>query len=371
MRMRTIVNVTIAAALTGATHGFPVTVAAPQEPSGAVYTMTNAASGNSVLVFEGAARGRLKPAGEFSTGGLGTGGGLGSQGAIALTSNQRFLLVVNAGSNDITSFLVNADGLEVADRVSSGGRQPISVAVDRNLVYVLNAGGSVGESDNITGFRLGSDGRLSPIPQSTRPLSAPSTGPAQVAFSPDGAHLVVTEKSASALAVYSVTKDGLATGPQAFPSSGTTPFRFSFGKHDLLVVSEAAASTVSSYSLASGSPEVVTASIPTMQTAACWLTVTDDGRFAYTANAGSGSITGYSITFEGSLTPLDSDGRTAVTGTGSHPTDLALSGNGRFLFQLSAGANRIDGFRVGTDGSLTTVSSVSGIPSTAAGLVSR
>jgi 6-phosphogluconolactonase (cycloisomerase 2 family) len=90
-----------------------------------------------------------------------------------------------------------------------------------------------------------------------------------------------------------------------------------------------------------------------MQSAACWLIVTDDGRFAYTANAGSGSITGYGIAFDGSLSRLDANGVTAVTGAGSHPTDLVTSGNGRFLFQLSAGANRIDAFRVGTDGSLT------------------
>src|SRR6266853_3558679 len=69
---------------------------------GAVYAMTNAAAGNSILIFTRAANGALANAGSIATGGLGTGSGLGSQGALALTSDQRWLLAVNAGSNDIT-----------------------------------------------------------------------------------------------------------------------------------------------------------------------------------------------------------------------------------------------------------------------------
>lgn len=47
---------------------------------GAVYSQTNAVAGNSVLAFDRGADGSLTPTGSYTTGGLGTGAGLGSQG---------------------------------------------------------------------------------------------------------------------------------------------------------------------------------------------------------------------------------------------------------------------------------------------------
>ena len=83
------------AALTGS--------AAAGSPRGdAVYTQSNAASGNAILAYDRAKDGTLTPAGSFATGGTGTGGGLGNQGAVALANNGRFVFVVNAGSNDVS-----------------------------------------------------------------------------------------------------------------------------------------------------------------------------------------------------------------------------------------------------------------------------
>ena len=74
-----------------------------QDDPGAVYAMTNAAGGNSILIFSRAATGALASAGSAATGGAGKGSGLGSQGALVLTNDQRWLLAVNAGSNDLTA----------------------------------------------------------------------------------------------------------------------------------------------------------------------------------------------------------------------------------------------------------------------------
>src|SRR6266404_2861975 len=52
---------------------------------GAVYTLSNASSGNSVLIFNRGANGELTSGATLATGGLGTGGGLGSQGALVLS----------------------------------------------------------------------------------------------------------------------------------------------------------------------------------------------------------------------------------------------------------------------------------------------
>src|SRR5437667_8643792 len=123
---------------------------AQQEPAGAVYTLTNASSGNAVLVFARDAEGGLSPAGWFATGGLGTGVGLGNQGALALSPDNRWLFAVNPGSDDVSVFAVTDSGLQLTDRLPSGGRHPISVTVHKRLLYVLNAGRSVGASDNIS-----------------------------------------------------------------------------------------------------------------------------------------------------------------------------------------------------------------------------
>ena len=114
----------------------------------AMYVLTNSPTGNSVAIFNHTARGIITPGGMVSTGGLGTGASLGSQGAVAMSSNLNWLLAVNAGSNEISVFKVLETGLTLVDKVPSGGTRPISITSNGALVYVLNAGGA----GNITGF---------------------------------------------------------------------------------------------------------------------------------------------------------------------------------------------------------------------------
>src|SRR6266852_5473251 len=95
----------------------------------AVYTMTNASASNSVIIFRRLADGTLKPAGIVPSGGRGAGAGLGTQGAIRLSDSHRRLFVVNAGSDDITVFEVEHDGLESAGTFPSGGHMPVSITV--------------------------------------------------------------------------------------------------------------------------------------------------------------------------------------------------------------------------------------------------
>jgi len=346
---------------------------------GAVYTMTNSPTGNSILVFNRSADGTLSAAGSYATGGTGTGGGLGNQGAVVLSQNDRWLFTVNAGSNDISVFAVKPKGLVLVDVVSSGGLMPISLTVDRDLLYVLNAGGSVGDADNISGFIVSPNGTLSPLADSTRALSAASTGPAQIGFTPDGRVLVVTEKATNNILTYTVGRDGYATGPNVYISSGQTPFGFGFGKRNQLFVSEAFggtpnASAVSSYIVnLDGTLESVSPSVATNQTAACWVIVSKGGRFAYDTNAGSGSISGFSIDFDGTIMLLDADGRTGVTGDGTGPLDMAMSTNGRYLYTLNGGDSTIGAFRVDGKGGLTLIAAdaASGLPASANGLAAR
>jgi hypothetical protein len=89
-----------------ATALFLASGALAQDVPGAVYAMTNAAGGNSILIVDRAGNGALASAGSAATGGAGKGSALGSQGALVLTNDQRWLLTVNAGSNDLTVFSV-------------------------------------------------------------------------------------------------------------------------------------------------------------------------------------------------------------------------------------------------------------------------
>jgi 6-phosphogluconolactonase (cycloisomerase 2 family) len=339
--------------------------------AGAVYTSTNSPTGNEVLVFPRARDGSLGAPTAFATGGLGTGGGLGNQGAVVLSHNNRRLFVVNAGSNEVSVFAVTHRGLELLDRVASGGIRPISVTVHRRLVYVLNAGGT----GNIAGFELDGRGKLHPIASSTRPLSSAAADPAQVEFSPDGGVLVVTEKMTNKISTYTVAANGLATGPNAQQSEGDTPFGFAFSRAGTLVVSEAFggapdASALSSYNVsAGGSLSVISPSVGTTETAACWVVITRNGRFAYTSNTGSNSISGYGLSRAGELTLLDADGVTATTGSG--PIDLALTRDSGVLYSLDDGSNAISAFRVQDDGSLTPAPGASGLPEGANGLAAR
>jgi 6-phosphogluconolactonase (cycloisomerase 2 family) len=230
-------------------------------------------------------------------------------------------------------------------------------------VYVLNNGSFAGGTDTVVGFRLSRDGVLSQIPGSARGLSATAVGPAEVALSPDGASLVVTEKATNRLDVFDVDDAGLLGAMNVFASSGVTPFGFAFGKHDQFFVSEAFggaanASAISSYQVTGDAAiSLISPSVPTTQTAACWVTVAPDGRFLYTTNAGSGTVSGYSIRPDGAIALLDGDGVTGVTGGGV--SDVTLTKNGRYLYALRSGAGAIAIFRVEEHGALTALGTVS------------
>lgn len=347
-------------------------------PNGAagsiVYTLTNATAGNEIAVFVDQPQAPLAAAGHVSTQGLGSGGGLGSQGALVLSKSRRWLFAVNAGSNDVSVFKVGSDAAMpvFASKVASGGVQPTSIAVHGDLVYVLNAGGS----GNIAGFRLDTAGVLTPIAGSVRALSGAATAPAQVGFSRGGETLVVAERATNLLSVYDIGDDGVATAARTVPSAGQTPFGFAFDRRDHLLVSEAFggaanASALSSYDLDDGALQVVSASVPTLQSAACWVALTPNGRYAYTTNTGSGSVSGYRVARGGQLTPLSADGRTGVTGAGTAPIDASVSRDGGTLYVLTAAAGTVSAFRVNSDGTLAALPSSAGLPTSAAGLAVR
>jgi 6-phosphogluconolactonase len=339
---------------------------------GAVFTQTNATSGNAALIYHRSADGSLVAGGSVSTGGTGSGAGLGSQGAVTLSDDGNWLLVVNAGSNEVSSFAVGGNGaLTLRGKASSGGLMPISVTVHDGIVYVVNAGGT----GNISGLRLAADGTLSPIASSTRALSTGSAGPAEVRFDPSGSWLVVTEKNTNKILVWRVDASGLTSGRVVNASAGAEPFGFAFTTQGYLVVSEAFggavdASATSTYTInPNGTLHVISASVPTTETAACWIVATNNGRFVYAANAGSASVSGYSVR-QGQLMLLDANGKSG--NTGASPTDEAISQNGQFLYTVNGGSHTISSFAVSqATGDLNPAGASVAVPVGAVGIAAK
>lgn len=358
------------AALGTAVLAVPTVGATAGGVDGAVYTLTNNVAGNEVVVFDRLADGSLGAQRSYSTRGTGTGGGLGNQGALALTDSGRWLLAVNPGSNSVSVFLAFGNYLYRTDTEASGGTMPVSVTIEDDVVYVLNAG-----SDNVQGFRMSNYGTLTPIAGSRRALSGTGTGAAQVEFNRDGDLLAVTEKTTNRVLTFTVDGDGLLGAAKIQDSPSPTPFGFAFGRRDQLLVSEAVggaagASTLSSYRLnGDASVDVVSAAVPSGQSAACWVVITRDGRYAYVSNTASGNLSTYRIGGSGATTLASAVA--ATTGDASGPTDMALDRNSRFLYVLNNAT--IGAFRVGAGGALTRIEdqALSGVPAFATGLVAR
>jgi 6-phosphogluconolactonase len=328
-----------------------------------IYVQTNDAEGNEVVAFDRGADGKLTTIGRFGTGARGSGTPhLASQSSLVLDVDR--LLVANAGSDELSLFRVTSDGLELENRVPSGGSNPTSVAVHGELAYVLNNG-----SPGIAGFSL-AGGMLAAIDGSERPLAA-DADPAQIAFSPDGRTLVVTERGTNSISTFAVDERGLAVGPQTIASSGATPYGFDFAGGSLVVTEafggEVGAAAASSYSLSEGRLAPVSASVGDTRSEVCWAAVTRDGRFVYVTNFGDGTISSYRIGPDGSLELLQPVA--ASTNLGQKGVrDEAITGDGRFLYALDADAHRIYGWSVGDDGSLAPVGDADGLPETVAGL---
>ena len=336
--------------------------------SPAVYVQTNDAAENEVVAFSRTEDGTLAPLGRYSTGGKGTGEPhLASAGSVVLSDDGQWLLVVNAGSDELSLFAVQPDGLRLADRAGSGGTKPTSVAIRGTLVYVLNNG-----SPNISAFTL-VDGKLAALADSTRPLSAPDADPAQLSFTVDGGGLIATERGTNSVSSYQVDERGYAVGPATMRSPGQTPYGFDFASDGSLVVSEAfggakGAAAASSYAVSgAGELKVISGSVGDTRSEVCWVVVTDDDRFAYVTNFGDGTVSSYEITADRSLKLRDPvAGSTGRDEKGLR--DEAISGDGRYLYAIDPDAQKLFAWAVGQDGQLTSAGESGGMPATVAGL---
>ena len=361
---------------------------------GAVYVASNKYSGNEIASFLRFPDGSLKAGPIVLTGGLGSGPGqlipndpLGAQSSLITDQNRQLLFVVNAGSNDVSSFRFDKNGLTLADRQSSKGVYPVSVTFNKDTLYVLNAA-----SNSITGFAVDKKGLMSRLQtcqlpalpalesgfpatatQSAQPVFSQTAG--QIGFSPDGKKLLIVSKEGPLLNgfpfsattgngrihVFGVDGQGNLADckhpttlvlPLNPDGKGKTPFSFTWADDGTLLVTEVfgvgtsptnPGSAVTSYDLRNdGSLTPITQSVGNGQVAVCWIVV--GGRYVYTANFLSDSISLYDD--KKTLTLLG--GQAGLLAAGSQPSDLALTSDGKFLYELASGASAIAPFAVTT-----------------------
>jgi 6-phosphogluconolactonase (cycloisomerase 2 family) len=335
------------------------------------FTMTNSAGGNEIVAYRFKRRGAnasLHESQRISAGGQGAGSGLGSQGALALNTERTALLAVNAGSNTVSMLQAGVRGLLHAATAPSGGERPIAVTECDGFVYVLNAMGT----PNISGLVVNGS-TLQPLAGSTRTLPAGSA-PAQVSFSPDGNHLVVSLRATNQLLVFPVNAQGIAGAAVTSPSAGMTPFGFAFTNSGVIVVSEAFggapnASTVSTYEIRdNGTLAVISNQVALQQSAACWVAMSPGSRYAFTTNTGSGSLSSLRIRSNGAATLVPGPSGPAIAASPGAPIDAAT--RGRALAVLSGSSTRhVDLFDIDQrTGSITLIAQSGGLPAEASGI---
>ncbi|MBV8528878.1 MAG: hypothetical protein JOZ75_11215 [Candidatus Dormibacteraeota bacterium] len=375
-------------------------------PVGAVYVASNAFSGNEILTFPRYADGSLGPVEPgVPTGGLGSGPGLlltddplGSQSSLLVDQDRRLLFVVNAGSNDVSVLSLRGNRLSLVDREPSDGAYPVSLALFDHTLYVINAAGN-----SLAGFSVGDDGHLTHLQtcalpslpsgadpvipgtqtQSSQPVIVQTGG--QVGFSPDGTRLLVVSKEGPRLQTgfpFSTTLGpgrvdvyDVGGGPHtllncghptstvlASNASGNGKMPFSFGwtaQGDLLLLEVFGATTsfaggaVSSYELRHDDTLTpISTSVPSGETAPCW--IVRRGPNIYVANnvpnffTPPNAISHYVVHGNGQLDPTPSVAATLAPDL----TDMAITANGRFLYQLATGSAQVWPYSIGSDGAL-------------------
>ena len=321
---------------------------------GHLYVNDNTAGENTIAGFDRHADGTLTPipGSPFPAGGAGTGKGIGSQGALQQSDNGRYLLAVDAGSGQISVLRIGHKGTlspVSGGPVSSGGPEPVSIAVHDDLVYVANGGTG---ANNYTGFELRSGGQLHALAGSTVTLPEGSE-PGDALFNRTGANLVGVRVNTSLIDSFTVGEHGRLTAAPGSPfaAQGPGPFGSEFRPTDpsQLFVSNAhggpGAGSVSAFSV---SDEGVLQSIGASpfadkETAPCWVEISQDGRFLFTINTASSTISRYAITDDGSLELV---GSTASKNAGSGPLDARLDPDGDTLWVVEGGAHAVGGFAV-------------------------
>lgn len=338
------------------------------------------------------ADGSLKQVGEFLTGGTGQANatqGLGpddSDQEVIANPDGRFLFAVNQGSDSIAVFRIRGDGsLHRVGTFASGGTQPVSLGLSGDRLYVANRGDALQNqvatlAPNYTAFRVGANGALSPIPNSTVTLPL-GLSPSQTLIARDGRFLFgdnfaipgTTPPLAQTIDPFRINGDGTLTQAPGGPVGAAVSPNVLLGlalhpTRQIIYGGLTGANGIAVFTFdGQGSVKFVT-SVPDQGAAPCWVTVSADGKYLYASNTATDSIGVFSLADP--LHPIQVQefklaGPTANPGVTTSQTasfEFALDPSGRSLYvvtQDTAAArdfqqgNAVHALSVGADGRLS------------------
>jgi len=334
-----------------------------------VFVMTNDNAKNEILTYQRSFNGQFILADRAATGGRGSGGEtdpLQSQGSLTISGDHTLLFAVNAASGSVSSFHI-LDGIPVlVDKEPSDGAFPIAVTEHNDTVYVLNAGGS----GAIVAFKADGFGRLHEIQNSSAFLTGTNSGASSISVSPNGKWLIVIEKASNSIDVFPIHGDGTLGTVVANKSVTAGVFATVFTPGGQLIVSEnqpssgTDTSSISSYTInANGTLTAISQSIPTFGNGNCWNAITPNGKWVFVDNSATSSVAGFSISSAGALSPI-ADTVVSTLPEGSTNLDMAISADGKYLFNVLSGAGQIGVFTINAGGTVNQLGSIEGLPQT-------
>ena len=331
-----------------------------------VFVQTNDLSANHIMVYDRAWDGTLTFDASYATGGKGgmaagsAADPLASQGSLVRPTDGRLLLAVNAGSDTVSLFRVHGDHLWLQQVIASGGQFPVSIAVHRDLVYVLNAGGA----GSVQGYWLWqrpplADPRArtarSAWATPTRPTSC--TRPGRSASPPTAADSSSPPRPAPAPSTSSGSRFRQAEQGAGVQRPGVAgALRLHLRPRGRLVVVEAATATSAPTRINHDNSLTDIGSAADGQVAACWISAARG--FYYISNAGSGNLSSFTLNGSGAPVLVDAAAATVEAGV----TDSVTTPDQRFLYVECGGAGTLDAFRVHHDGTLTLIQTITGLP---------
>lgn len=334
-----------------------------------VFVMTNDKVKNEVLTYQRGYDGQFVLRERVATGGRGSGGEtdpLQSQGSLTISGDHTLLFAVNPASGSVSSFHI-LDGIPVlVDKEPSEGAFPIAVTEHNGTVYVLNAGGN----GAVVAFKADGLGRLHEIQNSSTFLTGANSGASSISVSPNGQWLIVIEKASNSIDVFPIHADG--TLGTVVNNKSVTPGVFAtvFTPGGQLIVSEnqpnsgTDTSSISTYTInANGTLTAVTQSIPTYGNGNCWNAITPNGKWVYVDNAATFTVAGFSISSAGALSPVAST-IVSTLPQGVNNLDLAITADGKYMFNVLSGSGAIGVFQINADGTLNQLGDIEGLPPT-------
>jgi 6-phosphogluconolactonase (cycloisomerase 2 family) len=335
-----------------------------------VYTNDDVLGPNTVSGFTVGGNGALTPVlgSPFLTGGMGAGGGLFAANRATICSAEKLIYVSNAASNDVSGFSVNVStgSLTLVPgspfRTGGSGSDGIALACTPNGQFLMAANSG---SSNITVFRIGSNGALTPV-GSPFPTGSVPDG---IKVSPDGNFLAAALVNSNAMAMFSIALNGALAPVPGSPFPGATigdltGVDINCASDVLFGGNAAVTTTVNVFNIASdgaltplpGSPFT-----PGVGRNSNVVLLSPNERFLFVSNQQSSSVTVFSVASNGSLS-LVAGSPFAAPGS-ILPSGMTTDQAGNFLyiaggnFPGGSGSNKVYGYSVANNGLLTPVPS--------------